>query len=132
MLKGLARSRSGVFKLRLAQRGAIRTCYLRHGTTNCRQQYSANEIIAHENMHKGKHKDERTGSQLKLSGTQCFFVGKNYNDIQPSEMLLKKKKIPSLIPNTKKRVRKPCDSNFLFCVFIFKKSDCRPRPGQAT
>ena len=63
----------GVFKLRLAQRGAIRTCYLRHGTAHCRQKYSANEILAHQNMHKGKHKDEGTGSQLKVSDTQCLF-----------------------------------------------------------
>ena len=73
MFRGLARSRSGVFKLRLAQRGAIRTCYLRHGIAHCIQQYSANEILAHQNVHKGKHKDEGTGSQLKLSDTQCFF-----------------------------------------------------------
>ena len=73
MFRGLARSRSGVFKLRLVQCGAIRTCYLRHGTAHCRQQYPANEILAHQNMHKGKHKDEATDSQLKLSDTQCFF-----------------------------------------------------------
>ena len=61
--------RSGVFKLRLAQRGAIRMCYLLHGTAHYRQQYSANEILAHQNMHKGKHKAEGMGSQLKLRDT---------------------------------------------------------------
>ena len=72
-VRGLGRSRSGVFTLRLPQRGAIRTRYLLHGTTHFRQQYSANEILAHQNMHKGKHKDEGTGSQLKLSDIKCFF-----------------------------------------------------------
>ena len=77
MFRGLARSRSGVIKLSLAQRGATRTCFLRHATVHCRQQYSANEIFAHQNMHKGKHKNEGTGSQLKLCDAQCCFCEKN-------------------------------------------------------